>query len=159
MILLNTVASRFPIVPDSLADRIHFCSSIALNDTELILLATALRGVACALSEDKSAPKTAPCTMIFAGSDDVTLTFSKSPDQYGSQSNLIILPIHRWRERNFTQHQYLVCILEELCHFFWAEHDENLVCSLVLRAARHILPDVRPEDLYNVNNLPDVIWD
>lgn len=66
----------------------------------------------------------------------------------GNYMPLIIYPLHKFRALHFPDFTILTVALEELCHCFFMENDEEKVKYIVLDVARCKYPELRLNDLY-----------
>ena len=55
------------------------------------------------------------------------LSFLLDKNACGIFIPLILLPCHLWEEYNLSHVAMMVCVLEELCHYFYAISDEELI--------------------------------
>lgn len=87
---------------------------------------------------------------IFTEYGKITLELDEA--QFGNVMGLIIYPIQKWLNSNLSDLQIMVCIAEELCHYFWAIENEVEVNYKVLEVIRNVLPDknIQMHDIYNV---------
>ena len=89
-------------------------------------------------------------TCIFTGDGEISIKLD--PEQLGVHMAIIIYPMNKWEEFLVKQADHLVCtmMIEELVHHFWSIEDEIKVNYKVLDVLRHIYPDIKMEDVYNI---------
>jgi hypothetical protein len=72
-------------------------------------------------------------TVFISDTDSFKISYLDNPTQYGSQFNAVVLLYKRMQPLNDMQK--LICIVEELVHYFWLIRDEvktsEIVCSLI----------------------------
>lgn len=135
-------------VPTPLCGYVSAFTTCDVTPHELDLFETALSCVAAELLESGFDFPKVPVNCFFIASDQLTFDIADRPDQYGNHFVSIFYPVNRWRKDRLTDLVILTCCLEELCHHFFATHDEVLVNDYVLACAHHHNPNLRYHDLY-----------
>lgn len=87
-------------------------------------------------------------TVLAISSDVLSFSIADMPDTMGLSPNFVILPVHRWRNRNITNGGMMQCVLEELCHKCWRIHEEDIVAYKVHEVFQYIVRGFKIENLY-----------
>ena len=127
MVLNNVISCQYgPAVPQSLIGCLEFRTTCEIREEEAKLTTYCINCLAKQLQYDGiDVKELLRVTAIFSPDGGFALSMPQSVS--GAQFCLIAYPIQRWRDANYDKEQIATCILEELCHHFWAIKDELAV--------------------------------
>lgn len=151
MMLANGLKSFVPpATPVRLSPYITWAANVHPNRKELAAITNALVVFDQEFDQYAKSHRFMGASIVIAGSPEIGIILDE-PDVMGHTAQLIILPVYLWREKNLSIPVMIVCVLEELCHHFYAEEDEIKVQHLVTACARHLWPNVQVENLYHAD--------
>ena len=148
MVLMHASTSRSaPQIPLALKTRLQFTTTCEISKEEAAYFTICINALWATLQEEKQPITETIVNCCIVDSDSIGFSFS-GDDAIGMYFPLIIYPIHRWRNQHFTEIQWIACILEELCHHFYATFDEDIVKDHVEKVALKIHPGLTFDVLY-----------
>lgn len=139
-----------PLTPARLAPYITWTANIEPTKQEVAAMKLALMAFDEEFEQYAKSHHFMGTSIIIAGGPEIGIILD-DPGAMGHTVQFIILPVYRWREKKFSIPVMIVCVLEELCHHFYAEEDEIKVQHLVTACARHLWPTAQVENLYNAD--------
>lgn len=149
---LNTAK---PVIDKRLFNKLVLLTTVELKDTIIRVLNLGFWGIAEQLDSEGmliDIPRV-NCIVTLDGSFSIIL----DEEQQGCHMSLVIYPIQKWENANYTELKMLTCVVEELCHHFWNIEDEVKVSYKVLEVIRRIFPykDVKMANLFNIKWLEE----
>jgi len=151
MKLIDAVTCVGPIIPKILVPKLEIKANYPLNEREASLFSKALNALLKQFEEENiNISNLMRLTALVTEDGDFTLSIN--PEHMGSQIALVVYPVKRWRDNSYNDGQILICIIEELCHHYWAIEDEILVTYKVHEVMKQIYPDVQHNQLYNLQS-------
>lgn len=85
------------------------------------------------------------CNCVFTNSDEVAFILDSC--EMGLNVHFCVYPFHKWAALNDIK--ILVCLIEELVHFFWSIEDEYQASVKVHEIIKRIDQNVEITDLYS----------
>lgn len=149
--LLEWVNTPLPVIDQRLKNKLFVNANTLINSKVNNLFSRAVVAVSDQLENDDKLDKLpfkATCIFTDYGKVAIELLEGESAIVMG----LIIYPIQKWIDQKYTDLQILICITEELCHYFWSIEDEVEVNYKVLEVIQRIRPEsnIQMKDLYNI---------
>lgn len=156
MLLSNGLIDSLDVrYPENLSPYIHWCGTCQPTEIESDSILTALIALSHEIKRDPPRCGLTAVNVILLDREVLELSLSDKPSEMGLISRLIILPLHRWRQRELSLSGMITAVLEEFSHVWYSIDDELLVEQKVLECFRHLVPTVQLADIYNPNWKPD----
>lgn len=145
----DTIHTMIPI-DNRLVGKVFMGSNTHIPERIKVLFTGACFGVAEQLSKENKFG-TLPFLVNCVFTDYGKVTFELERNQFANVMGVIIYSIKRWSDNNLSDLHILLCMVEELCHYFWGIEDEVEVNYKVLEVVKLILPNknIEMSDLYN----------
>lgn len=150
MIIENAISTNGFIIPNALFDHIIVRATFQMKQREIKLLAICLGAISNEMLKDGiDLAQLQPLCVIIT--KDGELNLKLQDDIMGQQVNLIVYPVEKWRNHSYNDYTMLICILEELCHYYYAITDEIVVKHKVITVIQNwIDKNVKIEELYDI---------
>ena len=137
-----------PVVDSRISSKIHFVTTCVIPENIVSLFKLSFEAIADQMNFDGITIDQIPMiTCIFTTQEKIGILFDEN-----QESICMTLCVYRVDRicRHSIIHQ-LVIIVEELTHIIWNISNEYYVCFKVFDIVKRIFPDVKINDLYNMN--------
>ena len=156
MFLLNGVKGPLNVYyPESIGPYVQWCGTCQPGEIEADAILKALIAVSLEIKRDPPNCGITTVNVVLLDRDSLELSLANNPEEMGSLTRLVILPLHRWRQRGLFPSHMTTAVVEEFVHAWYYIDDELLVERKVAECLRHLGPSVRVEDVYNPHWKPD----
>lgn len=152
MIVKNSITTVVPVIPCELESKLVILATYKITEFEARLFSLALQAIVKQLKkEGKNFHEIPRTNAIITKNGAVELEMDKNI--VGSHVSLVIYNVEEWRRLNLVDYQIIMIYLEELCHNYWNIEDEIIVKHKVHEIIQWIVPDIKFEELYNLESL------
>ena len=146
-IFRRAIKTAAPTIDPRIRERVVFSSTVKVPQKIIELFEIVFSKVADQIENDKitNLPKV---NCILTRKREVSIVLGD--EEVAICCTLCIYPIDKWLLK-YSEIQICAIITEELCHVFWGIENEYDVCYKVWEVVRRISPEVKIEELYNMD--------